>query len=228
VDVLSALGARVKPYIPHRVDEGYGLNTDALSQLASQGVGVVVTVDCGIRAIAEVSYGRKLGLDFIVTDHHSVGKEVPPALAVINPKRADCPYPFKDLAGVGVAFKLAQALLRVNSQVSVVKDEVSLDEEHLLDLAALGTVADLAPLLGENRSLVRRGLERLNDPQRQGVQAMIAQAGLKPGQIDAAAIGFVLGPRLNAAGRLDDAITSYDSHPARISCLASWARWPGV
>jgi single-stranded-DNA-specific exonuclease len=210
VDVLSALGARVKPYIPHRVDEGYGLNTDALSQLASQGVGVVVTVDCGIRAIAEVSYGRKLGLDFIVTDHHSVGEELPPALAIINPKQPDCRYPFKDLAGVGVAFKLAQALLRANRQVPVAQGELSLNEEDLLDLAALGTVADLVPLLGENRSLVRRGLERLNAPRRLGVRAMIAQAGLKLGQIDATAIGFILGPRLNAAGRIDDATTSYD------------------
>ncbi len=210
VDALSALGARVKPYIPHRVDEGYGLNTGALRQLASQGIKVVVTVDCGIRSIREVSYGRELGLDFIVTDHHSVGEEVPPALAVINPKQPDCPYPFKDLAGVGVAFKLAQALLRANRRVSVAKDEVSLNEEDLLDLTALGTVADLAPLLGENRSLVRRGLERLNAAERLGLRAMIAQVGLKLGQIDAAAIGFVLGPRLNAAGRMDDAATSYD------------------
>ena len=210
VETLSALGARVKPYIPHRVDEGYGLNTGALRQLASQGVEVVVTVDCGIRSIEEVNYGRKLGLDFIVTDHHSVGEEVPPALAVINPKQPDCPYPFKDLAGVGVAFKLAQALLRANRRVPVAKGEVGVNEEDLLDLTALGTVADLAPLLGENRSLVRRGLERLNDPQRLGLRAMIAQVGLKLGQIDAAAIGFVLGPRLNAAGRMDDAATSYD------------------
>jgi single-stranded-DNA-specific exonuclease len=210
VETLAALGARVRPYIPHRVDEGYGLNAEALRQLASQGVRVVVTVDCGIRAIAEVNYGRKLGLDFIITDHHSVGEKIPPALSVINPKRPDCPYPFKDLAGVGVAFKLAQALLRVNSQVSVAEDEVTVTEEHLLDLAALGTVADLAPLLGENRSLVRRGLERLSDPQRLGLRAMIAQAGLKPGQIDATTIGFVLGPRLNAAGRIDNAAASYD------------------
>jgi len=210
VETLSALGARAKPYIPHRVDEGYGLNTGALRQLASQGVKVVITVDCGIRAIAEINYGRKLGLDFIITDHHSVGEEVPPALAIVNPKQPDCPYPFKDLAGVGVAFKLAQALLRANRRVPVARGAVSLNEEHLLDLVALGTVADLAPLLGENRSLVRRGLERLNAAQRLGLRAMIAQVGLKLGQIDAAAIGFVLGPRLNAAGRLGDAATSYD------------------
>jgi len=210
VETLSALGARVMPYIPHRVDEGYGLNTNALHHLASQGVGVVVTVDCGIRSIEEVTCGKKLGLDLIITDHHSVGEEVPPALAVINPKQSDCRYPFKDLAGVGVAFKLAQALLKANRQVPVAKGKVSVNEEDLLDLAALGTVTDLAPLLGENRRLVKQGLERLNDPQRLGLRAMIAQAGLKLGQIDATTIGFILGPRLNAAGRLDDATTSYD------------------
>lgn len=210
VETLSALGAKVKPYIPHRVDEGYGLNIGALRQLASQGVGVVVTVDCGIRSATEVSCGRKLGLDLIITDHHSVGEEIPPALAVINPKQPDCPYPFKDLAGVGLAFKLAQALLKANRQVPVAKGEVGVNEEDLLDLAALGTVTDLAPLLGENRSLVKRGLVRLNATKRLGLRAMIAQAGLKPGQIDATTISFVLGPRLNAAGRIDDAIISYD------------------
>ena len=209
VETLSALGARVMPYIPHRVDEGYGLNTDALRQLASQGIKVVVTVDCGIRSIEEVNYGQKLGLDLIITDHHSVGEEVPPAVAVINPRQSNCRYPFKDLAGVGVAFKLAQALLRVHRRVPVAKREVNLSEEDLLDLVALGTVTDLAPLLGENRSLVRRGLERLNDPQRLGIEALITGAGLKPGAIDATAIGFILGPRLNAAGRIDHAITSY-------------------
>ncbi|MGA9351947.1 MAG: single-stranded-DNA-specific exonuclease RecJ [Anaerolineae bacterium] len=210
VETLSALGAKVKPYIPHRVDEGYGLHTEALCQLASQGIRVVVTVDCGIRSIEEVIYGRKLGLDLIITDHHSVGEEAPPALAVINPKQHDCPYPFKDLAGVGVAFKLAQALLQTNRQVPVAKGEVSVNEGDLLGLVALGTVTDLAPLLGENRSLVKRGLERLNSTKRLGLQAMIAQAGLKLGQIDATTISFVLGPRLNAAGRIDDAIMSYD------------------
>jgi len=206
---LAALGARVYPYIPHRVEEGYGLHMDALRGLAAQGVRVVVTVDCGIRSVEEVRYGRKLGLDIIVTDHHSVGEELPPALAAIDPKQPDCPYPFKDLAGVGLAFKLAQALLRTNRQVPILR-RVALDEEDLLDLVALGTVADLAPLLGENRALVKRGLERLNAPQRPGLRAMIAQAGLRPGEITTTSIGYVLGPRLNAAGRIDDAMVSYN------------------
>lgn len=205
---LGAFGVPVVPYIPDRVDEGYGLNLPALRKLYRQGVRLVVTVDCGIRAIAEVTRARR-GLDLIITDHHSVGEELPPALAVINPKRADCPYPFKDLAGVGVAFKLAQALLLSDRRQPLGRREVSLAEEDLLDLVALGTVTDMVPLLGENRYLLRKGLEKLNDPRRPGIRALIASAGLKPGGIDTPAIGFMLGPRLNAAGRVDDAMVSY-------------------
>jgi single-stranded-DNA-specific exonuclease len=210
VETLSALGAQAEPYIPHRLDEGYGLNEGALRELAQRGIKVIVTVDCGIRSTPEVTYGRRLGLDIIVTDHHSPAEELPPATAAINPKRTDCRYPFEKLAGVGVAFKLAQALLRANRQTPVARCEVDLDEEDLLDLVALGTVADLAPLLEENRALVRRGLEKLNQSQRLGLQALIAQAGVQPGQITATTIGYVLGPRLNAAGRLDTAMASYD------------------
>jgi single-stranded-DNA-specific exonuclease len=206
VQTLSALGAQVEPYIPHRVDEGYGLNLDALRHLWQQGIRVVVTVDCGIRSIPEVTEASK-GLDLIVTDHHSVGEELPPAVAIINPKQPGCRYPFKDLAGVGLAFKLAQGLLRAQNQMG---PGVTLAEETLVDLVALGTVADLAPLLGENRSLVRRGLEALNEPSRPGVQALMADAGLRRGEVDATAIGFRLGPRLNAAGRIDTAMLAYD------------------
>jgi single-stranded-DNA-specific exonuclease len=224
VETLSALGAQAEPYIPHRVDEGYGLNEGALRELAQKGIKVVVTVDCGIRSPLEVAYGHGLGLDIIVTDHHSPGEELPPATAAINPKQADCRYPFEKLAGVGLAFKLAQALLRANRQIPVARDKVDLDEEDLLDLVALGTVADLAPLLEENRALVRRGLENLNQPQRLGLQALISQAGVRLGQITAATIGYVLGPRLNAAGRLDTAMTSYNllttSSPAEAKSLA--------
>jgi single-stranded-DNA-specific exonuclease len=131
---------------------------------------------------------------------------VPPAVAIINPKQPGCPYPFKDLAGVGLAFKLAQALLRVQQQMAQPAD---LAEDSLLDLVALGTVADLAPLLGENRALVRRGLEALNRPSRSGIEALMADAGLRRGEVDATAIGFRLGPRLNAAGRLETAMLAY-------------------
>ncbi len=210
VQTLEALGGRVRPYIPNRFDEGYGLNKGALRHLAQEGMRLVVTVDCGIRSVKEVRYGRKLGLDIIVTDHHSVGEELPPATAVVNPKRKDSRYPFEELSGAGLAFKLAQALLRANRQVPVARGEVEIDEEDLLDLVALGTVADLVPLLDENRALVKRGLAKLNDPQRPGLQAMMAQAGVQPGQVDTTTIGYILGPRINAAGRLDDAIISYE------------------
>ncbi|MDH7485389.1 MAG: single-stranded-DNA-specific exonuclease RecJ [Anaerolineae bacterium] len=220
---LEALGARVQPYIPHRVDEGYGLHEGALTRLAHQGVRLVVTVDCGIRSVDEVAHARRLGLDVIVTDHHSLGRELPPAVAAINPKRQDCRYPFKELAGVGVAYKLAQALLRVeHSMRRRGAPAIPLQEEELLDLVAVGTVADVVPLLGENRYLVQRGLERLNPPlpppagggrdypQRLGLRALMQKAGLKPGGVNAWAIGFLLGPRLNAAGRLESAMLSYD------------------
>jgi single-stranded-DNA-specific exonuclease len=208
VQTLSALGAQVEPYIPHRVNEGYGLNLEALRTLYRQGVRLVVTVDCGIRSFREVREASK-GLDLIVTDHHTPDKDrgLPQALAIINPKQPGCPYPFKELAGVGIAFKLAQALLMVHNRVG--KQPVSLVEEDLLDLVALGTVADLVPLLGENRSLVQRGLAQLNEPRRPGVQALMADAGLRRGDVDATAIGFRLGPRINAAGRIDSAMLAY-------------------
>jgi len=215
VQTLTAFGARVTPYIPHRVDEGYGLNRDALEKIARGGGRLVITVDCGIRSADEVAYGASLGLDLIVTDHHSIqrsdGQDVlPPALAVINPKQQADPYPAKDLAGVGLAFKLAQALLIAEQRNPAASGAVTLAERDLLDLVALGTVADLAPLLGENRALVQRGLAELNKPRRPGIVAMLEEAKLQPGRVDATAIGFVLGPRLNAAGRLDTAKISYD------------------
>jgi len=215
IQTLKALGAQVRPYIPHRVDEGYGLNCEALARIAGWGARLVITVDCGIRSLEEVAYGNDLGLDMIVTDHHSIARAddadvLPPALAVINPKQARDPYPFKELAGVGLAFKLAQALLLVEKNDPVARVPAALAEDDLLDLVALGTVADLAPLLGENRTLVRRGLAELNRPRRPGIQAMLQEARLRPGKVDATAIGFVLGPRLNAAGRLDTATISYN------------------
>jgi single-stranded-DNA-specific exonuclease len=174
VQALSALGGFVRPYIPHRVDEGYGLNNNALAELEREGQQLVITVDCGIRSVDEVAFANRLGLDVIVTDHHSIGPELPPALAAINPKRPDCPYPFKGLAGVGLAYKLAQALLRSHRQAPIRNGlAVDLQEAELLDLVALGTVADLAPLLEENRTLVQRGLAQLNRTQRAGLQAMM-------------------------------------------------------
>jgi single-stranded-DNA-specific exonuclease len=207
VQTLTALGAVVKPYIPHRVDEGYGLNSEALLRLAREGVKLVITVDCGIRSVDEVEDGNAAGLDLIVTDHHTIGPEIPKALAVINPKQEDCKYPEDMLAGVGVAFKLADALLRVAKQNH---QTPNLEIEDLLDLVAIGTVADLAPMnRAENRVLVRRGLEVINRAKRPGVQALLEVSGVKPGTVTAMSIGFSLGPRINAAGRLESAMIAY-------------------
>jgi single-stranded-DNA-specific exonuclease len=208
MQTLAALGGEVRHYIPNRFDEGYGLNIDALTRLAQEGVRVVLTVDCGIRSVKEVVHGNHLRLDMILTDHHHPEGEIPPALAVVNPKQPDCSYPFEQLAGVGLAFKLAQALIQ--TEYPKMEGSPPLAEDNLLDLVALGTVADLAPLTGENRALVARGLERLNAPHRVGVQMLMAQAGVQPGRVRADTIGFVLGPRLNAAGRLESALAAYE------------------
>jgi single-stranded-DNA-specific exonuclease len=215
VEALTRLGATVGHHIPHRVDEGYGLHNDALDKIAAGGARLVITVDCGIRSRDEVAHGNGLGLDMLVTDHHSIQLDdqdrdiLPPALAVINPKQHADRYPFRDFAGVGLAFKLAQALLLSEKRDPILPRPPELEEEDLLDLVAVGTVADLAPLLGENRSLVQRGLAELNRPRRPGIQAMLEEAKLAPGRVDATAIGFVLGPRINAAGRLAHANLSY-------------------
>lgn len=205
---LKTLGAKALPYIPHRVNEGYGLNEDALKDLKEKGARVVVTVDCGIRSLAEVDEGTALGLDMIVTDHHSVGDQLPRAVAVIDPKQIGDAYPFKEFAGVGIAFKLAQALALAQAQ-SPLPNANSLDVLELLDLVALGTVADLVPLVGENRMLVRYGLASLSKTERPGLLAMMQQAAGKNRSMTAGTIGFFLGPRLNAAGRIEHARTAY-------------------
>jgi len=208
MSVLTRLGARAEVYIPNRFDEGYGLNNDALAELAGKGIKLVLTVDCGIRSISEVAYGNSLGLDIIITDHHNVGTDLPPARAAINPKRSDCAYPFKDLAGVGLAYKLAQALQSCD-RLSERARQAQLQVDQFLDLVALGTVADLAPLYGENRKLVAHGLRQLNRSLRPGLAALVQAAELKSPLISSGTIGFVIGPRLNAAGRLDSALAAY-------------------
>jgi single-stranded-DNA-specific exonuclease len=209
VQTLEALGAHVRPYIPHRVDEGYGLNVEALQKLAQEGQRLIITVDCGIRSVEEVRIGQSLGLDFIITDHHSIGGEIPPALAVINPKQKDCPYPEKMLAGVGVAYRLAEALLKACAAQDKILIDLKL--EDLLDLVAIGTVADLAPLNSlENRWLVRRGLEVIKRARRLGIMELLNVSGVDPDKVNAMTIGFSLGPRINAAGRLEHANTAYE------------------
>ena len=225
VQGLVALGADVHPYIPHRIDEGYGLHNDSLDRVAEMGAKLVITVDCGIRSPHEVAHGTTIGMDMIVTDHHSIQHDdtghdiLPPALAVINPKQQGDPYPFKDLAGVGVAFKLVQALIRADREKPMNGAPAKLNTGDLLDLVALGTVADVAPLLGENRVLVQLGLNSLNGrtrdgryagPRRPGLRALFGEANLAAGKVNSHSIGFIIGPRLNAAGRLDSARTGYD------------------
>jgi single-stranded-DNA-specific exonuclease len=206
---LHGLGAQVRGYIPHRIDEGYGLNIEALNSLYNEGRRLVITVDCGIRALGEAEHAREIGLDLIITDHHTPGEMLPYALAVINPKQPGETYPVKDLAGVGVAYKLACALIAQRREKGYeIPDNLS--DDHLLDLVALGTVADLAPLVDENRTFVRDGLKSLRKPHRQGLASLIAIAELNPNKIKASHIGFVLGPRLNAAGRLDSALVAYE------------------
>ncbi len=205
VDVLNAIGADVRGYIPNRFDEGYGLNNEALSQLKDEGVGLVITVDCGIRSPDEALHAQTIGLDLIITDHHHpLEGPLPPAVAVINPKQDGDAYPDKNLAGVGIAYKLAEAL--VSNQQSANSFQLS----SLLDLVALGTVADLAPLVGENRFLVRRGLRQMRETQRQGLFSLAGVADLNLAKVNATDISFRLGPRLNAAGRLDEALAAYD------------------
>jgi len=192
IRLFRSLDANLTYRIPHRVRDGYGLHTHLLEEAKNDGVSLVVTVDTGISALEAAEAAKSLWLDLIITDHHQPPETLPDALAVVNPKRSDCPYPFKGLAGVGVAFKLAQALLgRV--------------PEELAEWAALGTVADLMPLVGENRSIVKLGLERLRREPPPGFAALLRVAGALPGEMSANTIGFGIAPRVNAVGRLDSA-----------------------
>jgi len=202
VECLSAIGAKVNAYIPNRFDEGYGLNLEALRNLWEEGARLVITVDCGVRSPKEILYAKELGMDMIISDHHEPGKDLPEAFAVINPKQVGDAYPYRDLAGVGVAFKMAEALL---SQ----RPAKDLRLEDLLDLVAVGTVADIVPLTRENRSLVKAGLEILAMGKRPGLWSLAQVAGVNIERISAEQIGFLIGPRLNAAGRLDTAELAY-------------------
>ena len=207
VQTLQAFDADVRGYIPNRFDEGYGLNNEALTTLQDDGVKLVITVDCGIRSPDEAAHARAIGLDLIISDHHHPAETLPPAFAVVNPKQPGDRYPDKDLAGVGVAYKIAQALCE---KLALRGFQTDFSPEQLLDLVALGTVADLAPLIGENRLLVRQGLERLRATRRQGLYALANVAEMPIAKTTAVNIGFSLGPRLNAAGRLESALAAFD------------------
>ncbi len=197
VRAFRQLGVVVAAYIPDRYEEGYGLNEQAIRALAADGTSVIVSVDCGVTAVREAALARTLGVDLVITDHHHPPAELPEAFAVVNPRRAGDPSAEKDLAGAGVALVLARALLGELAY--------ALREDELLQLVALATVADVVPLRGANRSLVRRGLACLNRAPLVGVRALVERSGLKLGRVNASDIGYVLGPRLNAAGRIADA-----------------------
>ena len=196
-------GIRALPYIPHRQDEGSGLNVSAIERLVGQGVGLIMTADCGMSSGGEASALERLGIDLIITDHHAALATLPRAVAIVDPLQPGCPYPNKDLAGVGVAYKVARALLRA---VGEPKNR----GQALLDLVAVGTIADMVPLVGENRTLVWHGLRVLNNSPRPGLQAIIARSGLRTGCITSTDVGFRLCPRLNAAGRVDQGSLGYD------------------
>jgi len=203
VQGLALLDCEAIPYIPDRITEGHGLVKDALKELLRKGVSLVITVDCGTTNLPEVEYAKKLGIDVLITDHHTPLDELPAAVAVVNPKRTDSAYPFSELAGVGVAFKLIQALYQ-----NIGKEEACL--KPLIDLVTIGTVADMSPLLGENRYLVREGLKEMNKNLRLGIRALLEKSERSTENLDASSIGWVIAPRLNAAGRLAHAMESYN------------------
>ena len=194
-DYLSQIGGKVVSYIPDRIEEGYGLNTDAVATLSGLGVTLIVTVDCGITAAKEVEYAHTLGIDVVITDHHECKECLPHAVAVVDPHRPDCPYPFKGLAGVGVALKLVMALAGAEHEAFQAFQEYC-------DLAAVGTVADVMPMTGENRTIVQHGLAVLEHPRRLGLAQLIRESNLGEKPLTSVSIGYTLAPRINAAGRM--------------------------
>ena len=213
---LQSLGADVRPYIPGRLEEGYGLNHEAVAAQARQGVGLIITVDCGITALDEADYARELGVDLVITDHHACKDRLPQAAAVVDPHRPDCPYPFKGLAGVGVALKLAMAVAGPEKAGAVFR--------QYRDLAAVGTVADVMPMTGENRTIVRQGLDDLHPPRRLGFAKLIECAGLSERPMTSVTVGCALAPRINASGRLGRAEVALEllltQDPDRAEALA--------
>ncbi len=215
VDYLRSRGADCLKYIPRRVEDGYGLGREALRTLLDQGVTLVITVDCGITGVEEARWARENGLDLVITDHHECREVLPDAAAVVDPRRPDCPYPFKHLAGVGVALKLVLALDEQRSE--------SLFARYCT-LAAIGTVADVMPMTGENRTIVCRGLEAIGGTDFLGLRALLQETGLADREVTSIQIGFVLAPRINAAGRMGEAELAADllltGDPARAELLA--------
>jgi len=202
VRYLNGCGALVDYYIPDRIDEGYGINKEALNKIRDRGTRLIITVDSGITAVEEVDYAREMNIDIIITDHHECKTQIPNANAVINPKQKDCTYPFKDLAGVGVAFKLIQALAGKDSLASLI--------EEYMDIVCLGTIADVVPLTGENRIIVYKGLEQISRTKNIGLNALIKISGLEGKKINTGNVGFIIAPRINAAGRIGSALRAVE------------------
>ena len=198
---LTSLGVPVTPYLPHRVDEGHGLSNAAIDTMAQQGVTLIVTVDTGITSFEEVDYAKSLGVDVIITDHHLPHDGVPNAVTSLNPKLPGGDYPFFELCGAGIGFKLVQGLFEFYGQPW---------DPGLLELAALGTIADLVPLLDENRYLVQEGLRELANPRRPGLRALYGSARVDPDEITAETVSFQIAPRLNSAGRMGDPMDSFN------------------
>lgn len=202
VDYLLSRGGDVVHYIPRRIEDGYGLGRDAILSLHGQGVRLLVTVDCGITGVEEVAYANSLGMDVVVTDHHECKEELPPACAVVDPHRPDCGYPFKHLAGCGVALKLVLALGGESREEALLS--------RYCTLAAIGTVADVMQMSDENRTIVSRGLASISRSDFIGLHALLHEAGLSDKTVTSVQIGFVLAPRINAAGRMGAADMAAD------------------
>ncbi len=195
-DFLQSLGANVEYYIPNRADEGYGINIIALSKIRKGGANLLITVDCGITAVGEVEFAKSIGLDIVVTDHHMCKEKIPRAAAVVNPKQPDCTYPYKELAGVGVCFKLVLAMaMQLGKKAGEYFD-------RYVDLCAVGTIADVVPLTGENRIMVHAGLKALAKTSRPGLAALSSIAGIAEKTPSVTNVSFALAPRINAAGRV--------------------------